>query len=293
MNYDANLLNYFFHAGLVVKCVMLILMSASILSWAYILQRVFYLKDVGAASTKFEKAFWSGEDMSRLYNDSVREQTDGTEAIFHAGFKEYLRFRKQQGALPQQIIENTHRAMRVAQMRLTEKMESTLPFLAIVGSTSPYVGLFGTVWGIMQAVGALGNAQQATLSMVAPGIAEALIATAIGLFAAIPAAIAYSRFITDISRQIGRFDAFQEEFTNVLTRQMQLAAENEAAAAQAAAMKAAVAQAAAAQAAAIQAAAAKAAAEKAAAAQAQAQAAAAAAAAPVEIIPAQPEPVEV
>lgn len=306
MNYDANMLNYFFHAGLVVKCVMLILMSASVLSWAYILQRVFYLKDVGAASNKFEKSFWSGEDLSRLYNDSVREQADGTEVIFHAGFKEYLRFRKQQGAAPNQIIENTHRAMRVAQMRLLEKMESNLPFLAIVGSTSPYVGLFGTVWGIMQAVGALGNAQQATLSMVAPGIAEALIATAIGLFAAIPASIAYSRFITDINRLIGRFDAFQEEFTNVLTRQMQLAASTQAAAEHAAAMQAAVAEAAAAQAAAIQAAAARAAAAQAAAAQAAASQAAAAQAAAAqtaseqveavvqEIIPAQqPDTVEV
>lgn len=222
MNYDASLLNYFFHAGLVVKSVMMILIGASILSWAYILQRTFYLKDVSKASAQFEKAFWSGEDLSRLYNESVREQTDGSESIFHAGFKEYLRFRKQKGAPAQQIIANTHRAMRVAQMRLLDKMESTLPFLAIVGSTSPYIGLFGTVWGIMQAVGALGNAQQATLSMVAPGIAEALIATAIGLFAAIPASIAYSRFITDINRLVSRFDAFQEEFTNVLTRQMQI-----------------------------------------------------------------------
>ena len=223
MNYDASLLNYFFHAGLVVKSVMMILIAASILSWAYILQRTFYLRDVSKASVKFEKAFWSGEDLSRLYNDSVREQTDGSETIFHSGFKEYLRFRKQKGASALQIIGNTHRAMRVAQMRLLDKMEATLPFLAIVGSTSPYIGLFGTVWGIMQAVGALGNAQQATLSMVAPGIAEALIATAIGLFAAIPASIAYSRFITDINRLVSRFDAFQEEFTNVLTRQMQIA----------------------------------------------------------------------
>lgn len=223
MNYDASLLNYFFHAGLIVKAVMMILIAASIISWTYILQRAFYLRDVSNASSKFEKAFWSGEDLARLYNDSVREKTDGSETIFHAGFKEYLRFRKQPHAAPVQIIENTHRAMRVAQMRLMDKMEATLPFLAIVGSTSPYVGLFGTVWGIMQAVGALGNAQQATLSMVAPGIAEALIATAIGLFAAIPASIAYSRFITDITRLTSRFDAFQEEFTNVLTRQMQLA----------------------------------------------------------------------
>ncbi len=221
MNYDASFLNYFFHAGLVVKAVMVILAMASILSWAYILQRFFYLQEVGKSSAKFEKAFWSGEDLSRLYSESMREQTDGSESIFHAGFKEFLRFRKQPGATMAQVMENTRRAMRVAQMRLQDKMETNLPFLAIVGSTSPYVGLFGTVWGIMQAVGALGNAQQATLSMVAPGIAEALIATAIGLFAAIPASIAYSRFITDINRLANKFDAFQEEFTNVLIRQTQ------------------------------------------------------------------------
>jgi biopolymer transport protein TolQ len=223
MNVDASLFNYFLHAGLVVKCVMLILLAASIFSWAYILQRMSFLRDVNKASKKFEKAFWSGEDLSRLYNETLRDHSDGTEAIFHAGFKEFLRFRKQPNASVSQIMDNTYRAMKVAQMRLMDKMETTLPFLAIVGSTSPYVGLFGTVWGIMQAVGALANAQQATLPMVAPGIAEALIATAMGLFAAIPASIAYSRFITDINRQASGFDAFQQEFTNVLTRQMQAA----------------------------------------------------------------------
>ncbi len=221
MNFDLNIFSYFFQAGLVVKTVMVVLLTASIFSWAYILQRLFYLRDVNNASKKFELAFWSGEDLSRLYNESVRGQTPGTESIFHAGFKEFMRFRKQPGATANQIMDNTYRAMRVAQMRLQDKMESHLSFLAIVGSTSPYVGLFGTVWGIMQSVGALANAQQATLPMVAPGIAEALIATAMGLFAAIPASIAYSRFITDINRQINKFDVFQNEFTNVLTRQMQ------------------------------------------------------------------------
>ncbi len=168
MNVDASLFNYFLHAGLVVKCVMLILLAASIFSWAYILQRAYFLRDVNQASKKFEQAFWSGEDLSRLYNETVRDRSDGTEAIFHAGFKEFLRFRKQPNASINQIMDNTYRAMKVAQMRLLDKMESTLPFLAIVGSTSPYVGLFGTVWGIMQAVGALANAQQATLPMVAP-----------------------------------------------------------------------------------------------------------------------------
>ena len=146
---------------------------------------------------------------------------EGLEAIFYSGFKEFLRFRKQAGANMDAVIENTQRAMKVAQMREQDKLETHLPFLAIVGSTSPYVGLFGTVWGIMPAFQALANVQQATISMVAPGIAEALIATALGLFAAIPAVIAYNRFITDIGRLMNRFDAFEEEFTNILIRQSQ------------------------------------------------------------------------
>lgn len=223
MNFDSSLLNYFLHASLVVKCVMLILMGASVFSWTYILQRSFYLTDVRKSAGKFEQAFWSGEDMTELYRAGTRHQAslDGVEAVFHAGFKEFNRFRKQAGATMDLIMENTRRAMRVAQMREQDKLEAHLPFLAIVGSTGPYVGLFGTVWGIMQAFRALANVQQATISMVAPGIAEALIATALGLFAAIPAVIAYNRFITDIGRLMNRFDAFQEEFTNILIRQSQ------------------------------------------------------------------------
>lgn len=221
MNYDATLINYFLHASLVVKCVMVILVAASIFSWAYILQRSFYLKDINKLAGKFEQAFWSGEELSKLYTETNQQKTlpQGLEAIFHAGFKEFLRFRKQAGATIENIMENTKRAMRVAQMREQDKLETHLPFLAIVGSTSPYVGLFGTVWGIMQAFRALANVQQATISMVAPGIAEALIATALGLFAAIPAVIAYNRFVTDINRLMNRFDAFGEELTNILIRQ--------------------------------------------------------------------------
>lgn len=219
MNYDTTLLNYFLHASLVVKCVMVILASASIFSWTYILQRSFYLKSTKRSASRFEKAFSTGEDLSKLYAEGTKGDTSGMEAIFQAGFREFLRFRKQAGATVAHIIENTKRAMRVAQMREQDKLETHLPFLAIVGSTSPYVGLFGTVWGIMQAFHALANVQQATISMVAPGIAEALIATALGLFAAIPAVIAYNRFITDIGRLMNRYDAFQEEMTNVLIRQ--------------------------------------------------------------------------
>lgn len=223
MNYDSSLFGYFIHAGLVVKAVMLILMGASIFSWTYILQRTTYLRSISKSASRFENAFWSGEDLTQLYADGGknREASSGLEAIFYAGFKEFQRFRKQTGVAIELIMENTRRAMQVAQMREQDKLEVQLPFLAIVGSTSPYVGLFGTVWGIMTAFQALANVQQATISMVAPGIAEALIATALGLFAAIPAVIAYNRFITDIGRLMNRFDAFEEEFTNILIRQSQ------------------------------------------------------------------------
>ena len=223
MNYDATLVSYFLHASIVVKAVMVILVGASIFSWTYILQRGFYLTEVNKSAKRFENHFWAGEDMSKLYVEGTQHKRslEGVEAIFHAGFKEFLRFRKQAGATMDLVMENTRRAMRVAQMREQDKLETHLPFLAIVGSTGPYVGLFGTVWGIMQAFRALANVQQATISMVAPGIAEALIATALGLFAAIPAVIAYNRFVTDIGRLMNRFDAFQEEFTNILIRQSQ------------------------------------------------------------------------
>lgn len=225
MNFDASFLDYFLNASLIVKCVMLILASASIFSWAYILQRTNYYSEVNKATGRFEKAFWSGEDLSRLYAQASNDRygKEGVEAIFHAGFKEFVRFRKQAGSTLEAIMDNTRRAMRVAHMREQDKLERHLPFLAIVGSTSPYVGLFGTVWGIMTSFRALANVEQATISMVAPGIAEALIATALGLFAAIPAVIAYNRFVTDIGRLSGRFDAFQEEFTNILIRQSQAA----------------------------------------------------------------------
>jgi biopolymer transport protein TolQ len=160
----------------------------------------------------------------RRVNLSNHFGLEGMEAIFQAGFKEFVRFRKQPQASMEDVMDNTRRAMRVAQMREQDKLETHLPFLAIVGSTSPYIGLFGTVWGIMQAFRALANVQQATISMVAPGIAEALIATALGLFAAIPAVIAYNRFITAIGRLMNRFDAFQEELTNILMRQSHQAA---------------------------------------------------------------------
>lgn len=222
MTYDMTILSYFFHASFVVKSVMIILIMASVFSWAYILQRYFYLKEMNQSARIFEQSFWSGEELAKIYSDSTTNQSPsskGLEAIFHAGYKEFLCFRKQVSLNTPNLIENVQRSMKVAEMREQDKMESYLSFLAIVGSTSPYIGLFGTVWGIMQALRALAQVQQASVSMVAPGIAEALIATALGLFAAIPAVVAYNRFVNEINRLLSRFNAFQEEFTNLLVRQ--------------------------------------------------------------------------
>jgi biopolymer transport protein TolQ len=223
VNIDSSLWAYFINAGLVVKLVMLLLISASIVSWTYIMQRGLFIKDVRTAAAEFEHTFWSGGDLSELYANSMKRRsgTLGVEAIFQAGFKEFLRLHKQTGVSAVAVMEGSQRAMRVAQMREQDKLETHLPMLATVGSTSPYVGLFGTVWGIMLSFKALANVQQATVSMVAPGIAEALVATAMGLFAAIPAVIAYNRYATEIGRLLNRFDAFQEEFANIIFRQAQ------------------------------------------------------------------------
>jgi biopolymer transport protein TolQ len=224
VNIDSSFLTYFVNAGLVVKLVLLLLVLASITSWTYIVQRAFYLKDTRNDTTAFETTFWSGGDLSKLYTDTTKRQTDlqGIEAIFHAGFKEFLRLHKQAGVSAENVMESARRAMRGAQIREQDKLEMHLPVLATVGSISPYVGLFGTVWGIMLSFRALATVQQATISMVAPGIAEALIATAMGLFAAIPAVIAYNRYSNEINRLLNRFDMFQDEFANILFRQAQL-----------------------------------------------------------------------
>lgn len=223
MTFDSTFLTYFMNAGVVVKLVMLLLIGASVLSWTYILQRGFYLKNLQKTTTAFENMFWSGGDMSKMYTDTLYRKTEvtGLESIFRSGFKEFLRLRKQPGIPAEGVVEGAKRAMRVAQMREQDKLELHLPLLATVGSTSPYVGLFGTVWGIMLSFRALASVQQATISMVAPGIAEALIATALGLFAAIPAVVAYNRYATEIGRLLNRFDAFQDEFVNILFRQAQ------------------------------------------------------------------------
>lgn len=223
MNIDASFLNYFMNAGLVVKLVLLLLLGASIASWTFIVQRGMYLKDTHNASTDFENRFWSGGDLAKLYAEvEEKKEVRGLAALFQAGFKEFLRMHKHPGMNAESIMESSKRAMRVAEMREQDKLELHLPLLATVGSTSPYVGLFGTVWGIMLSFRALATVQQATISMVAPGIAEALIATAMGLFAAIPAVIAYNRYSNDINRMMNRFEAFQDEFSNILFRQAQM-----------------------------------------------------------------------
>ena len=218
MTFDATLFGYFWHASIIVKSVMLILVSASIFSWSLIFQHNRYLRTIRLETDQFERAFWSGESLSKLYHAPNIAQSEGAEAVFYAGFKEFQRFAGQNAAVTPVVIENTKRAMRAAKMREQDKLESQLSFLAIVGSTGPYVGLFGTVWGIMQSFTALSHVEQATIAMVAPGIAEALIATALGLFAAIPAVVAYNRFLAAMNRLLNRFDAFEEEFINNLTR---------------------------------------------------------------------------
>ncbi len=220
---DSSLWTYFINASFLVKLVMVLLIGASVLSWTYIMQRSIYLKAARKATTEFENAFWSGGDLSKLYADSKHNpNAEGMEAIFQAGFKEFLRVHKQPGMTAEMMLGSARRAMNVAQVREQDKMEIHLPTLATVGSTSPFVGIFGTVCGIMLTFRTLAHVQQATISMVAPGIAEALIATAMGLFAAIPAVVAYNRFTTDINRLLNRFDVFQEEFSNILFRQAQL-----------------------------------------------------------------------
>ena len=222
MNVDSSFLSYFIGAGLVVKLVLLLLIGASVLSWTYIFQRGFFLKKMAKETTEFERHFWAGGDLSAFYAEVNRKtHVQGLEAIFKAGFKEYLRLHNQVGLSAETIMENARRAMRVAEMREQDEMELHLPTLATIGSIAPYVGLFGTVWGIMRSLSSLANVQQATIAMVAPGFGEALIATAIGLFAAIPAVIAYNRYANSINRLLNRFTGFEEEFSNILFRQTQ------------------------------------------------------------------------
>jgi len=216
----------FFHlisgASIVVQLVMLLLLTVSMVSWTMIFRRRAVLREARLAANEFERRFWSGGDLAALYRevDKQEDEAIGMAGIFHAGFSEFARLHKQPGIERRAVVEGAQRVMRVMLSRETDDLETHLSFLATVGSTSPYVGLFGTVWGIMNAFRGLGNAQQATLAMVAPGIAEALVATAMGLFAAIPAVIAYNRFSNDVERLINRYDNFLEEFSTILQRQV-------------------------------------------------------------------------
>ena len=217
---DQSLLRMVLDASLVVQLVMLILLSASVVSWAIILRKRRTLVATRAAAETFETAFWSGGDLSSLYRtiEGRSGPASGMESIFEFGFREFTRLRKQPAIEPAQLMEGARRAMKVAQMREIDRLENNLEMLATIGSTSPYVGLFGTVWGIMHAFRGLSSVQQATLQMVAPGISESLIATAIGLFAAIPAVVAYNRFSDQVNRLELRFDTFMEEFSTILQR---------------------------------------------------------------------------
>lgn len=222
MNTDASLLVYFLQAGLVVKAVMLLLVIASFISWTLIFQRGQSLKQAKKLFSNFEDQFWSGLELVKFYHQlkMQRVEPEGINSVFFAGYREFLRLRQQPHQDPEIAFQTMMRAMRVATTKTIAKLEAQLPLLATIGSVSPYVGLFGTVWGIMSSFHALGSVQQATIAMVAPGISEALIATAMGLFAAIPAVVAYNRFTSEIERLLTQYETFQEEFGTLMQRQL-------------------------------------------------------------------------
>ncbi|WP_369601652.1 protein TolQ [Hahella sp. SMD15-11] len=208
------------NASFIVQLVMLILLAASVVSWTVIFQRLQVYRKARQAIRDFENRFWSGMDLGQLFRECAGQPNpdSGEEQIFKAGFKEYTRLRQNAGVDPDAVMDGVQRAMRVAYSRETERLDRHLPFLATVGSASPYIGLFGTVWGIMNAFRGLAHMQQASIATVAPGISEALIATAMGLFAAIPAVIAYNRFATVSEQLANSYRTFAEEFSSILHR---------------------------------------------------------------------------
>ncbi|TQV86112.1 protein TolQ [Exilibacterium tricleocarpae] len=210
------------NASLLVQIVMAMLFLASVISWVMIIQRGLYQSRARSSFLEFEKQFWSGIDLNQLFRQGNARKggIGGVETIFRAGFKEFTRLRQQVGADPDAVMEGTQRAMRVALSREEEKLETNLPFLASVASVSPYIGLFGTVWGIMNSFRGLANVHQATLAAVAPGISEALVATAMGLFAAIPAVLAYNRYSARAETLSNGYETFAEEFSSILHRQV-------------------------------------------------------------------------
>ena len=220
-NDTISLLALIKNASLLVQAVMLILLLASLVSWTMIFSRAYIYKGLATTSNTFEDAFWSGGDLSRLYHEwsGRRKDAEGMAAVFVSGYREFTRLTGKSNVDRADLVDGVHRAMRVALSREIDHLETNLSFLATVGSTSPYIGLFGTVWGIMNSFRALGSLQQATIATVAPGIAEALIATAMGLFAAIPAVIAYNKFSNTSERLISRYEVFMEEFLSIVNRQ--------------------------------------------------------------------------
>lgn len=226
--HDMSLISLVMGASLPVQVVMAILLLTSLMSWWYIFIKFFTVNRAEDNADTFEDAFWSGGDLNKLYegisSGKGRRKPQGMASIFEAGFKEFVRHKKHSKADDKidvsDVMEGTRRAMRAYYNREMDDLDSHLPFLASVGSVSPYIGLLGTVWGIMNAFIGLANVAQATLTQVAPGIAEALVATAIGLFAAIPAVIAYNRFAAKVDRLSVRYESFMEEFTNILQRRV-------------------------------------------------------------------------
>lgn len=216
---DLSIVRLVLQASIPVQFVLALLAFASLMSWAIIFNKRAVIQRARREADQFETSFWSGGDLAQLYRSvEAKGRTTGMASIFEMGFREFARMR-QQGSVPvDQLLDGARRSMRVAQLKEIDRLEHSLSTLATVGSTSPYVGLFGTVWGIMSAFSSLGNAQQATLAMVAPGISEALITTAIGLFAAIPAVVAFNRFADQVGRLEVRYDAFTEEFSSILQR---------------------------------------------------------------------------
>src|SRR5580692_3474723 len=216
---DLSIIRLIIQATVVVQIVIGILLAASLTSWAIIFRKRLVVGRARRDADRFEASFWSGGDLSALYRAiQQRGNAAGMESIFEFGFREFARLRTQGGVAADMLLEGSRRAMRVAQLKEIERLEHSLATLATVGSTSPYVGLFGTVWGIMNAFSSLGNVQQATLAMVAPGISEALVTTAMGLFAAIPAVVAYNRYADLVSRLETRYDGFMEELSTILQR---------------------------------------------------------------------------
>ena len=221
MQNDLQVWQLIWEASWMVKMVMLILLAASVSSWMIIFRKRQVLGNAEKGADEFEEKFWSGTDLTKLYESVSRDNAgnSGMERVYEAGFREFSRMRDQGRVSPGVMVEAAQRGMRIALARETDRLEEHLSFLATVGSTSPYIGLFGTVWGIMTSFHQLANVNQATIAMVAPGISEALIATAMGLFAAIPAVIAFNRYSNQVERLEMRYDNFTEEFSSILQRQ--------------------------------------------------------------------------